>query len=57
MISAIFEQFVEASPVSVMFRVLSTVKAALKAVHGVGKIEAGCPTSISLKKFRGPFET
>jgi len=42
----------------VAFNVLSTLKAALKAVHGTGKIEAGrqgYPTFMSLKKCRAPF--
>ena len=39
----------------VAFNLLSTVKAALKAVHGVGKIEAGLSDFYLLKKFRAPF--
>ena len=40
MISAIFEQFVFCMAI-VAFNILSTVKTALKSVHGIGKINAG----------------
>ena len=39
----------------VAFNLLSTVKAALKAVHGVGKIEAGLSNFYLVEEVRGTF--
>jgi len=39
----------------VAFNILSTVKAALKSVHGVGKIEAGLSDYYLVEEIQGTF--